>query len=240
MYKIRFQQFLSFIKLFTKHGKQANKPVSEYPYNKVSSAPAEARAATSSKNAVKVNVPKDKIALVVGHRQSSKGAYGSAGLAEWDYWNEFSLDLLDLLASSDIEVRVFHRKEKGSGYNQRMVDLHREIDSWGAKISISMHFNASANGSANGHEVLYCESSKTSANYAGLMNRIFTDNLDNRDRGIKKKSRKDRGGGFLCRGNSYCILVEPFFASNQHEYMRGQIGREKLLLSFKEFLFKVA
>jgi len=181
-----------------------------------------------------------KIALVIGHRSRSKGAYGNAGLAEWDFYNELAEEIMAKASGENVKLKVFHRKEQGHGYTQRMKHLHQEIDAWGANISISLHFNASSHASANGHEVLHCASSHTSKKYAETMNNCFTKHLDNRDRGVKKKTRKDRGGGFLCRGRSYCILIEPFFASQQSSYMRHSAGREGLIRSFFEFFELVA
>jgi len=177
-----------------------------------------------------------KIALVIGHRASAPGAYGSAGVPEWHFWNDAVSEILSRVNVPSSDIKVFYRKEKGTGYNQRMVDLHKEIDEWGADISISFHFNAASNPSANGHEVLYCSSSFTSKKLAEQMNSIFSRKLSNKDRGIKPRLKKERGGGFLCRGKSRCILVEPFFASHQHEYIRGGLNREALISSFVEFI----
>lgn len=181
-----------------------------------------------------------KIALVVGHRSRSQGAYGNAGKSEWMYYNELSREIMDLEKVPGIELKVFYRKEQGSGYSQRMVNLHQDIDSWGADISISMHFNASSHVSANGHEVLYYEKSHKSGRYAKIMNDLYSKYLDNRDRGVKSKSKKDRGGGFLYRGMSNCILIEPFFASNQDQYMPGKEERKNLLTCFHEFFKAVS
>jgi len=181
-----------------------------------------------------------KIALVIGHRSRSRGAYGNSGVSEWAFYNDLAKEIVEEAKGTGVELKIFHRKESGHGYTQRMKMLHKEIDAWGASISISLHFNASSHASANGHEVLHCSRSTTSARYAGMMNTIFTKHLNNRDRGVKPKTKKNRGGGFLCRGRSYCILIEPFFASHQSEYMHGQRGREELTNSFIEFFKKVA
>jgi N-acetylmuramoyl-L-alanine amidase len=181
-----------------------------------------------------------KIALVVGHRSRSQGAYGNMGVSEWDFYNDFVDEILEAARDIKVDLKVFHRRESGHGYTQRMKMLHREIDAWGADISISLHFNASSHASANGHEVLHCAYSSTSARYAAIMNSSFTRHLNNKDRGVKPKAKGDRGGGFLCRGRSYCILIEPFFASHQNEYMPGRKGRKDLLESFIDFFNFVA
>jgi N-acetylmuramoyl-L-alanine amidase len=160
-------------------------------------------------------------------------------VSEWEFYKELAKDIQKEYLNPNIKLRVFFRSEHGNGYTQKMKMLHREIDKWGADISISLHFNASSHASANGHEVLYYKKSKKSGKYAELMNDIFTKNLPNRNRGVKPKSKSDRGGGFLSKGRSNCILVEPFFASHQNEYSQGQEGRAALIRSFTEFFDSV-
>ena len=128
---------------------------------------------------------------------------------------------------------VFHRSETIKGYGEKMKDLHKRIDEWGAEVSVSFHFNAFGVEAVNGHEILY--HSKGGKKLAKKMDKIFDIYLDNRDRNIKQRNRKQRGGGFLSRGKSLCILVEPFFASHQDRFMDGG-ERQNLLTSFVEFL----
>ena len=181
-----------------------------------------------------------KIAIVVGHRETSPGAFGNSGVSEWDFYNEFSKELLeDSENINSVELKIFHRKEHGTGYNQRMVELHKDIDKWGADISVSLHFNASSIKSANGHEVLYCNNCLESRKYATIMNNAFSVHLENRNRGVKAKNKSDRGGGFLCKGKSHCILIEPFFASDQSNYMPGTEGRNELLSAIRYFLTSI-
>jgi len=181
-----------------------------------------------------------KIALVVGHRSRSQGAYGNAGKSEWAFYNDLVQEIVDAAKGMNVNLKVFHRKESGHGYTQRMKHIHKEIDAWGGNISISCHFNASSNASANGHEVLHCAYSRTSARYARTMNDIFSRHLANRNRGTKSRKKSQRGGGFLCRGKSYCILIEPFFASHQSDYMPHTRGRNDLINSFLEFFDTVS
>jgi len=177
-----------------------------------------------------------KIALVVGHRPSAPGAYGDMGIPEFKFWNELAPILKNRMeATGRVQCRIFHRPEIPGGYGAKMKALHKEIDEWGADISISLHFNAASSPMANGHEVLYCAFSNGGMLYAKIMEDIFTKRLPNKPRGTKPKTKKERGGGFLCRGKSKCILVEPFFASNQHDYVEGGAHREDLISCFEDF-----
>ena len=179
-----------------------------------------------------------KIALVVGHASDKQGAVGSLGISEYNFWLDFVQDLKDKLARlehlADIEFKVFERPTSKRGYTSRMKALHAELDAWGSDVAVSFHFNASAS-RAQGHEVLYC--SRMGRVLADRMNNLFNEYLPNRDRGIKKKTKKDRGGGFLCRGRSVCILVEPFFASEQDYFVEE--GYHDLMDAFLAFFERI-
>ncbi len=174
-----------------------------------------------------------KISLVIGHRANAQGAYGNAGQSEYDFYQHFVPELMNRLTDNK-EYRVFKRKDNLRGYTERMKDLHRRIDKWGADISISFHFNGSSIPSVNGHEILYC--SKRGRRIAKKLDKLFDRYLDNRDRNLKRVSKRERGGGFLCRGKSTCILIEPFFASHQNLYVEGGVERENLISAISELI----
>jgi len=178
-----------------------------------------------------------KVALVVGHATDKQGAWGNIGLSEYKFWKAFLHDVIDELPDKH-EYRIFERPTKVKGYGSRMRLLHEKLDEWGSDLTISFHFNAAGTPKASGHEVLYC--SKKGGEYAKKMNDMFTKYLPNsKDRGIKKRSRRERGGGFLCRGRSVCILVEPYFAAHQDRFVKGTEGYEALKKSLIEFLKEV-
>lgn len=174
-----------------------------------------------------------KVALVVGHRSGAKGAWGNAGVSEWDYNKLLAADIAKEHIPN-VAVKVFYRDNAPGGYGEKMKRLHQRLDAWGADYSVSMHFNAAGRSDINGHEVLYC--SKAGRVVAKMMDEILAKNLPNKERGIKQRSRKERGGGFLCQGKSVCILVEPFFAAHQKHYMPGMNGYKALKKSYIELL----
>jgi len=166
-----------------------------------------------------------KVALVVGHRQGSQGAYGSKGISEYKYWSLFAKDLIQRLNSSD--YKIFYRQDK-KGYTRNMEKLHEAMDKWGADYRVSLHFNASSNPKVDGHEVLYNERDKQSLQLAEMFDKEFDTNMPNRDRSIKPRY-KGRGGGFLRRGDGINVLLEPYFASHQHKYTKGTKGYEAIM-----------
>ena len=174
-----------------------------------------------------------KIALVIGHDEKNQGAYGSEGISEYKF-NDELIFFLDLVG---IEYSIFYRNPKIIGYSAQMRDLHSRIDEWGAEISIEFHFNSFSNQSVHGHETLYC--SKGGQHIAELLNDSLDRHLPTSNRGIKKVTKKDRGGGFCCRGKSFAIIIEPFFGSNQHRFIEGGDLREPLKIAITEFLREI-
>jgi len=168
-----------------------------------------------------------KVALVVGHRQGAQGAWGSAGISEFTFNTKLAIDIKKRFGD---EVKIFFRDDLPGGYGEKMKRLHKKIDSWGADYSISLHFNAVSNVSVAGHEVLYC--SKSGKELASLLNNNFEKFLKTKNRGIKKRSKGERGGGFLCRGKSVCVIAEPFFAPHQHLYVDGTSGYDNLISAY--------
>ncbi len=177
-----------------------------------------------------------KIALVVGHRKGSQGAYGNSGISEYKFWDEFLKEnILDF--SDNHKYKIFYRSDDVKGYTERMKHLHKRIDKWGAKVSVSFHFNGSSNPYVHGHEVLY--HSKGGKHYAKKLDHAFDNNMGNNDRGIKHRGKHQRGGGFLARGRSYCILSEAFFGYEQDQYITGEEARGDLVASFIEFFERI-
>jgi len=176
-----------------------------------------------------------KVAVVVGHRSKKQGAVGSAGVSEWAYNKKIAKEIEEHFKENEkVEVKVFYRDNAPDGYGEKMRRLHKRIDKWGADYSISLHFNAASNKRVDGHEVLYC--SHFGELIAKELNSAFNRYLANKDRGIKKVRKKDRGGGFLCRGKSICVLAEPFFGAHQGKYMPGSSGYKALKSAYIEFI----
>ncbi len=183
---------------------------------------------------------KTKIALVVGHRKGAQGAWGNAGVSEWQFNSKLAEEIKDELErrGAPVDVRIFYRDDMPGGYGEKMKRLHKRIDKWGADYSISMHFNAAGKQDVNGHEVLYC--SKRGKKVAKVFDAHLDAALNNRDRNILKRGRKDRGGGFLCRGKSVCVLVEPFFAAHQDKFMPGGPMRKALRRAYVRAIEEIA
>lgn len=170
-----------------------------------------------------------KIALVIGHSSDSRGAYGNAGISEFQFWDEL-INEMSFRKMLPKNTYVFYRSSDVKGYTSQMWELHKRIDAVGCEVAIECHFNSFHRPEANGNEVLYC--SEGGKKIADIFDEAF-DSLPNRDRGVKKVTLKSRGGGFCCRGKSKAIIIEPFFGARQREYIHGGSNRELLLTAIK-------
>ena len=168
-----------------------------------------------------------RVAIVIGHNSKYQGAIGSLDISEWKFNSQLAEDIKESNYSG-VDIRIFHRVPSKS-YTKQMKILNAEIEDWGADLAIELHFNASIDEGVNGHEVLYCKGSKLGKKIAKVFDTNFDVFLTNADRNIKAVKKKNRGGGFVCRGKEPRILLEPFFASHQHLYKRGTEGYSRLL-----------
>lgn len=175
-----------------------------------------------------------KIALIIGHNKKYQGKkiFGSS---EYLFWKEFLHEYIDQW-KTDIELKIFERPAIRS-YSKQVRDVHDRIDSWGANISVSCHFNAFS-GNVHGHEVLYAPNSKGGKLFAETFNTAMNKHLTNNNRGHKPAAERGRYG--LTYGKSKTILIEPFFAKQLKDYQPGGKHRNKLFNSFQAFFDSVA
>jgi len=169
-----------------------------------------------------------RIALIVGHNEKYQGAVGDLGLSEWQFNNQLVDDILAMNYSDQIVLKKFLR-EPIKSYSKQMKILHKQLKEWGTDVAISFHFNASIDAAANGHLVLYCKGSKKGKKLAKLFDNNFDLLLNNKDRNIEARTKRQRGGLFLCKGKYPCILLEPFFAYYQSLYERGSEDYSRLV-----------
>lgn len=176
-----------------------------------------------------------KVALVIGHQENEQGAYGDMGIGEWQFNTELVNDIMATPSNGQI-CKVFQRDLTISGYTNQMIDLHKKIDQWGARISIEFHFNSFSSPSVEGHEVLYCSSSNVGKVEATALNGCLDKHLPNSNRGAKAVTIHDNGGGFCCNGASYALIIEPFFGVNQHDFIVGGVLRKPLIDAVNDFI----
>lgn len=163
---------------------------------------------------------KQRLVLCVGHsRAKDRGAVGWDGTTdEWTY-NRTLAHFINLYLDDHIDVTIID-KYKGDSYTEAMANLKLSVDPLDALLVVELHFNAFDTPSTDGYEALYWHSSKKGKQAAdwfiAAMETVFP---YNRNRGPKAiKSNQERGSRFLRMLKAPCVILEPFFGTNQREW----------------------
>lgn len=172
-----------------------------------------------------------RLAIVVGHNSEKQGAVrGDTGETEF-VWNSDLAKLIEDEARDypAIEVKTFYR-QPGLGYTREIRRVYEETDRWGANATVELHFNSSSNPSATGTETL-TSGTPASMALAVSVNQEMVAALGLRDRGVKTRSSRDRGGASLMSGRAPAVLVEPFFGSSPRGQRATDTRSEKRALA---------
>lgn len=147
-------------------------------------------------------------ALVVGHRQSSKGAVSSDGsVFEFDFNSDLAKDIKKRVTKA--RVQIVFRDNTTNGLKK----LPAKINAIGPHFILSLHCNA-FNKTAKGTETLFYHTSKRGKKLATIVQKRLLDALALKNRRIKNKKEGDRGAHVLKFTNAPCVICEPFFIDN--------------------------
>jgi N-acetylmuramoyl-L-alanine amidase len=160
------------------------------------------------------------IALVVGHTEYSPGAINTkAGLSEFYLNSEITNIIKTLCIRKDIQIV----------YRDTYKKLPEKINKLNPDYIISFHCNASILHNASGSEVLYYHKSEEGRKLAEKFQKVIVDSLGLRDRGIKSRTKYDRGGHLLKNTKAPCIILEPFFMDNMKDVTAFRENRTKYI-----------
>ncbi|WP_299114959.1 N-acetylmuramoyl-L-alanine amidase [uncultured Winogradskyella sp.] len=166
-------------------------------------------------------------ALVVGHRQSQKGARMLLNnVFEFDFNSEIAEAVKQKVKKAN--VKIVFRDDTSNGYTR----LPAKINALQPKFIVSLHFNASGNSRANGTEMLYYHSSKKGYKMALIMQRHVLEALGLRNRFTKKVKVTERGGHLLKYTAAPCIITEPFFGTNSHDEQTAIAKKQDLIKAY--------
>ena len=175
-------------------------------------------------------VKRIKCVLIVGHSESSPGAYNeSKNLSEF-HFNKKLVDEINNLPDYVTVRKVFRNKYK---------DLPDDVNKLNPDFIISLHCNA-YNKSASGTEVLYYKGNEKGKLYASILQMGLSINLGLADRGIKAKTVEDRGGYLLGNTKAPCIIAEPFFIDNDKDLKIVMDKQALLIKSYVEAIETIA
>jgi len=161
---------------------------------------------------VKDPIDDQPIVLIIGHTKESGGAINKTRkIDEYDF-NSY----LILKIKYELKYKLFWRdiiiQER-----QKLADLPEQINDLNPLFAISFHANA-FDTKATGTEMLYYKNSRLGMALAKIAQEEVVKALTLRDRGIKSKERKDRGGYLLEEVKCPIIIAEPFFIDNDHDF----------------------
>jgi len=168
-----------------------------------------------------------KVALIVGHKESSPGASNeSMGINEYSFNSELAHDISDALGELDIACRIVYR----NNYHDLPFEINDDVD---PDMIVSLHCNA-FDTRATGTEVLYYHNSQKSKQMAEVLQKHLVDALKLRDRGVKPKHTEDRGGYLLRYTEAPCVICEPFFIDNDVDCKVAHDHHDALVKAYVE------
>ena len=163
---------------------------------------------------------KQHLVLAVGHsRAEDNGALSwDDTCTEWDY-NQTLAHFINLYLDESIDVTIIN-KYKGSSYSDAITNLKLAVDPLNASLVVELHFNSYSSQDANGYEALYWHNSKhgkhAATSFLKAMESSFPFHINRGTKAILTSSQ--RGAQFLRTLKAPCVILEPFFGSNEKEW----------------------
>lgn len=158
-----------------------------------------------------------RVAIIIGHTESAQGANSyklptiGKRLSEYVLNTKVAHGIKAHLQqlSSNCAVKIFKRDGIG------IKGAYMQAKSWGATLIVELHFNSMGhNADYFGAEILTYKGDKDSADMAEKFLKEFCQEFHFKNRGVKPKSKKERGGTSVYYGSKYAkhaLLLEPCF-----------------------------
>ena len=191
----------------------------------------------------------NKVALIIGHNDRSRGAYSPILLSEFKYWKRIA----EKIKGEIPEIIDVYERKPSKAYVPEMNEVLKELNKNDYNFCLELHFNSSLNRNANGCECLvYWKNEKAkglATDFMARLQNIFgikirnkenilkeTRNINGKETVIEKKEvtrgliliqdSKTRGGYGICKSKDTYILVEPFFGSNNDESLKFSVEKD--------------
>jgi|TARA_R110000737_G_scaffold319840_1_gene331205 N-acetylmuramoyl-L-alanine amidase len=156
------------------------------------------------------------IGIAIGHsRKGDNGAYtvGESSVSE----HTFNSDLVPFITAHLKVPYKIYDDYKASSYLGAMNYAARKMREDDVDACVELHFN-SAGPKATGHEWLHWQGSSGGSRLAtGLKESMIEHYPSLKSRGVKSRSRGDRGALFLRKTPVAACIAEPFFGSNPED-----------------------
>lgn len=173
------------------------------------------------------------IGLAIGHsRRGDSGAYtvGSPSVSE----KKFNTKLIPLITPKLKVSYKIYDDYNASSYVGAMNYVSRKMREDNVDACIEFHFNA-AGPTATGHEWLHWETSRGGKRLANKLKQAMDKAYPNlASRGVKPRSKGQRGALFLRKTPCYACIAEPFFGSNISDVTLIESDLDKLASVYAE------
>lgn len=200
----------------------------------------------------------NKVALIIGHNDRSRGAYSSILFSEFKYWKKIA----EKIKGEIPEIIDVYERKPNKAYVPEMNEVLKELNKNDYNFCLELHFNSSLNRNANGCECLvYWKNEKAkelATDFMARLQNVFGSKIRDKVNVLKEKKtingreeeteRKEatkgitliqdsniRGGYGICKSKDTYILLEPFFGSNQDESLKFSVERDVVNL-FVDFI----
>nr|WP_310787983.1 N-acetylmuramoyl-L-alanine amidase [Fusobacterium nucleatum] len=168
----------------------------------------------------------NKVALVIGHNDRSRGAYSTILLSEFKYWKKIA----EKIKGEIPEIIDVYERKPNKAYVPEMDEVLKELNKNDYKFCLELHFNSSTSSQANGCECLvYYGNNKAkelATDFMARLQNIFGSKIRGNHGIIEIQDSKVRGGYGICNSKDTYILVEPFFGSNQDESLKFSVEKD--------------
>ena len=178
---------------------------------------------------------KPTVIIAGGHsRRGDQGAWTmEGGVSEHAYNSKIAKELCELLEDSGLVTPVVIDSYGGKTYTQAIKWLSEKVNSFqNVALCVELHFNASGNPKAKGHEFLFWHSSKKGKEVAECFSKNMSEFFPSLvSRGAKPIKSGQRGSMFLRKLSPVCLIAEPFFGSSAIDWgtFRTKKGQKTLV-----------
>ena len=191
----------------------------------------------------------NKIALCVGHDWRSQGAVNlKYGKTEWAFNDDLVYDILSQLANGgfgyDLHFQAF---ERNTNAMFPIRDVVKRINAWGPDLAIEFHCN-SFDKKTSGTEMLVSavhntpdkEIGGTLYHHVAHLGLFVSESIGMEFpwRGVKFRTRWQRGGYFLNKTNCKAIIAESFFIDNDHDYEKAIDNYDNLVQAYVDWIIE--
>ena len=175
-----------------------------------------------------------RVAVCVGHsRPGDFGATACDGMTTEYAWNhKLAVELSEFLEAMGAKVLLLDYYGESTqtylSYGQAMSWVADKVDLFRADVSIELHFNSAPFKEARGFETLVTGSERGQILGNALQDEMAHLFKGEPNRGVKTRSRNDRGSGFLYKCKPPAAILEPLFGSNPTSWNKWKNKRKEI------------